>query len=56
VVRGNAIGDGVVRQCGVKHRIDGSGYGTGWHRERGCGWVKGIEGPEAIGGVGSGAC
>jgi hypothetical protein len=55
VVKGNAIGDGVVRQCGVKHRIDGYSYGIGWRREWGCGWVEGIEGPEAVGGVGSGA-
>jgi hypothetical protein len=39
----------------MEHRIDGSGYGTGWRRERGCGWVEGIEGPEAVGGVGSGS-
>jgi hypothetical protein len=55
VVKGNAIGDGVMRQCSVKHCIDGSGYGSGRRRERGCGWADGIEGPEAVGGVGSGS-
>jgi hypothetical protein len=55
MIKGNLIGNGVVRQGGVKHGIDRAGDGTGWRDGWGCGRLEGVEGPESVGGRGPGA-
>jgi hypothetical protein len=51
----NAIDNGVVRKCGVKHGVDQADDGTGLLDGWGGGWCDGIEVPEPVGGGGSGA-
>jgi hypothetical protein len=55
MIKCNSIGNGVVRQGGVKHGIDRAGDGTGCRDRWGRGRPEGIEGPESVGGSGPGA-